>query len=142
MLNIKPTEMTPDKFYNLVSILESVSEKHIAKLAEFKDATIKAAELVQEQCSVLAKANNDMHQEARTSLRVRSDRFDSLEKQSTDYNDFVNQVSDVNFLLIAYDTVRCIQMGYINLIDTAIGLKPKNLVLSGEYSPPLEGGAS
>jgi hypothetical protein len=130
MLNIKPAEMTPDKFYNLVSILESVGEKHITKLAEFKDTTIKAAELVQEQCAVLAKANNDMHQEARTSLRVRSDRFDSLEKQSTDYNDFVNQVSDVNFLLIAYDTVRCIQMGYFNLIDIAIGLKPKNLVLS------------
>lgn len=130
MLNIKPTEMTPGKFYSLVKILQSVDDKRIEDLGAFREATIKAAELVQEQCSVLAKANNDMHQEARTSMRVRGNSFDSLEKQSTDYNDFVNQVSDVNFLLVAYDTVRCVQVGYIGLLDIALNLKPKLLVLS------------
>ncbi|KKN65732.1 hypothetical protein LCGC14_0478710 [marine sediment metagenome] len=130
MLNIRPTEMTPGKFYSLVKILESVDEERISKLGEFRDATIRAAELVQEQCAVLAKANNDMHQEARTSMRVRHSDFDSLEKQSADYNDFTSQVSDVNFLLIAYDTIRCVQAGYIGLLDTALNLKPKQLVLS------------
>ncbi len=130
MFDIRPTEMTPDKFYSLVSILESVDKKHIEKLADFRDATMKAAELVQEQCAVLAKANNDMQQELRTSMRVRNSPFDSLEKQSSDYSDFVNQISDVNFLLVAFDTVRCVQIGYNELLDIAIGLKPKQLILS------------
>ena len=128
-MNITPTEMTPGKFYNLIKILESVDEKQITQLSEFREAAAKAAVLVQEQCSVLSKANNDMMQEARTSMRTQN-RFDSLEKQSSDFENFTDKISDVNFLLIAFDTVRSIQVGYMNLLEIARGLKPKRLLLS------------
>jgi Holliday junction resolvasome RuvABC ATP-dependent DNA helicase subunit len=129
MLKINPSEMQPTKFYQLVDIVESVTPQTMSGLHAFIEMAGKAHKLVEEQCSVLAKANGDLAQQTRNSMMHRN-QFDSLEKQQDDFLNFVEEVSDVNFVLIAYDTIRQINMAYINMLDLAKNLKPRPLVLS------------
>lgn len=132
MLNNNFSAISPDKYYGLIAIMQSVDDDIITKLVIFKDSILKAAELIQNQAAILAKANNDMQQEMRASVRVNSNRFDSLEKQSSDYNNIIEKISDVNFLLVAFDTVRCLNDAYNKLIDLILGLRPKELILSNK----------
>jgi intein/homing endonuclease len=129
MLKINPSEMQPTKFYQLVDIIESVTPQTMAGLHAFIEMAGKAHKLVAEQCGVLAKANGDLAQQTRNSMMHRN-QFDSLEKQQDDFLNFVEEVSDVNFVLIAYDTIRQINMAYVNMLDLAKNLKPRPLVLS------------
>lgn len=121
--------LSPDKFYSFVSLLQSVDDNQLEALAGFIKMASEASEVVKEQTAVLTKATNDMAQEARSSLISRN-RYDDLGEQQRDFNDYIKHASDANFILVSYDCVRQIQLGYYGLISVARKLKPKPLLLS------------
>lgn len=120
-------EINAVKFYQFVDLIRSVDTTSKKALDVFISELNTVCDGIDEQADTLAKANNALLAEARRASK-RKNPFDG--EQEDPFADLRHTVDGENFIRVIFDVISGIQVGFRQLLDTAQGLRPGDLVVT------------
>jgi hypothetical protein len=124
-------DINPTRFYGLIDLMRSIESSKIDKLSKGILSIREASAIMDNEAESLAKSNNAMLQEIRATTRMRNP-LEDLENMGNDFRKHKHNLSQNNFLRVAFDVTSRFQHFFRIILDTAENLIPQPIMVSDD----------
>lgn len=124
-------ELNPVKFYSLIDLAKSVSDKELAAVDALIETMAALCERVDQDVDSLAQINNNLLSEVRNTTR-RSNPFKTDQERDDQFTDLRHTVSGRTFLNVIFNVTSTIRVAFHELKGAMEALRPAKFLIVGK----------